>query len=234
MVDIDLLNRMTGIADLNKTDKVLEIGTGTGNLTVYLQKIAKHVYCIEKDKDLLDQVKHRFQHCKNITFIHDDAVHAKFPEFNKCVSNLPYTICEPLLWKFTRCAFECLVFVVPKKFAELLLGEKPSRLKLLADAFYNVEFIELVPPQAFDPQPKVNSALIKITPRKDGNFFLKEFFSQYDKKTKNALREMLMKSGLTKSEAAEQIMLKIRPAIHEKNIVTLSLEEIKEIVKAFS
>lgn len=233
MVDIPLLQRIIKAADLNKTDTVIEIGPGTGNLTVYLQKIGKKVYVIEKDKLLEKSLEERFQHCKNISFIYADAIHTKFPPFNKCVSNLPYTICEPLLWKMTRYEYECLVLVVPKKFTDLLLGNKSSRLKLLADAFFNLELLEIVPPEAFEPPPKVYSALIKITPKKDGNFFLREFFIQYDKRTKNALREIFMKSGLTKTEATEQVLLTIPEHIQNKNIVNLSLEEIKIIAKGF-
>lgn len=234
MTDTELLKEITKVADLNKTDTVLEIGAGTGNLTFYIQKIAKEVTVIEKDKKLIEILSEEFSHAKNLTIINADAVAAEFPKFNKCVSNLPYTICEPLMWKFTRYKFERLVFVLPKGFAELLLGKKPSRLKLLVDAFYEVEYIQDVLPSSFEPQPKVMSALIRITPKKEGNFFLREFFAQYDKKTKNALREILMKAGLSKSEAKEQILLKIKPSLLEKNIVILSLEEIKEVIKGFT
>ena len=56
---------------------------------------------------------------------------------------------------------------------------------------------------------------------------------QYDKKTKNALREILMKSGMTKKEAIKQVSISIPLRIQEKNIVNLSLEEIKEVVRGF-
>lgn len=233
MIDIPLLIHITSIADLHKNDIVLEIGPGTGYLTRYLQKIVKKLYVIERDPELLLQLKEKFSSMKNITYLEGDATKLDFPEFTKCVSNLPYTICEPLMWRFTREKFELLVFTVPLSFAELLVGNKPSRLKLLSDAFYDVEIIQTISPDSFYPKPKTESALIKITP-KEGNFFLREFFIQYDKKTKNALREILMKSGMTKSESQEFISLRLKPSIQDKNIVNLSLEEIKDIVKLFS
>ena len=233
MIDIPLLVRITSIADLHKNDLVLEIGPGTGYLTRYLQKIAKKVFVIEKDPKLLKELKEKFNNNKNITYIGGDATKLDFPNFTKCVSNLPYTICEPLMWRFIREKFEMLVFVVPLSFAEILTGKTPSRLKLLSDAFYEVEITQKIGPESFYPKPKTESALIKITP-KEGNFFLREFFIQYDKKTKNALREILMKSGMTKSESQEYITLRLKPSIQDKNIVNLSLEEIKEIVKLFT
>ncbi len=233
MIDIPLLIHITSISDLHKNDIVLEIGPGTGYLTRYLQKIAKKLFVIERDPALLQQLKEKFSFAKNIIYLEGDATKLEFPEFTKCVSNLPYTICEPLIWRFTREKFEMLVLTVPLSFAELLVGNKPSRLKLLCDAFYNIEIVQNISPESFYPKPKTDSALIKITP-KEGNFFFREFFIQYDKKTKNALREILMKSGMTKSESLEFISLRLKPSLQEKNIVNLSLEEIKDIVKLFT
>lgn len=232
MIDIQLLIKITNFADLHRNDIVLEIGPGTGYLTKYLQKIAKKLYVIEKDPKLLQQLKEKFSNFRNIIYLEGDATKLDFPKFTKCVSNLPYTICEPLMWRFTREKFEMLVLVVPLNFAELLAGNKPSRLKLLSDAFYNIEIIQKISPESFYPKPKTDSTLIKITP-KEGNFFLRELFIQYDKKTKNALREILTKSGMTKSKSQEFISLKLNPSIQNKNIINLSLEEIKEIIKIF-
>ena len=233
MIDIPLLIKIINIADLHKNDLVLEIGPGTGYLTRYLQKIAKKIFVIEKNSELLKELKEKFSDNKNITYLEGDATKLEFPEFTKCVSNLPYTICEPLMWRFTREKFEMLIFVVPLTFAESLTGKNPSRLKLLSDAFYDVEIIQKVDPESFYPKPKTESALIKILP-KEGNFFLREFFIQYDKKNKNALREILIKSGMTKSESNEYISLRLKPSIQDKNIVNLSLIEIKEIIKLFA
>ncbi len=232
MIDRNILVRIVSIADLNKEDVVLEIGGGKGALTEYLGKIAKKVYVIEKDSSLFDFLEGKFANFSHIYFCLGNAMEVDFPKYNKCVSNLPYTLCEPLLWRFTRENFESLVFVVPKKFTGLLTGVVESRLKLLVDAFYDLEILDDVPPEAFDPQPRVMSSIIRLKPKK-GNLFLREFFKQYDKKTKNALREILMKSGMTKQESIKQVSLSIPLKIQEKNIVNLSLEEIKEVIKGF-
>lgn len=230
MIDEELLQRIIAAANLKKTDTILEIGPGTGNLTKLLLEKVKHVHVIEKDPGLIKKLKKDIKK-KNISFQEGDATQTKFPEFNKCVSNLPYTICEPLLWKFTRYKAD-FILVVPHKFTEKLLGEYPSRLKLLTDTFYNIQYLETIHPSAFDPQPKVQSALIKLT-KKETQSFLQEFLSQYDKKTKNALETILTKHRKTKSEAKTLIALKIRPKIQEQNILTLSLEEIQTIQKLF-
>lgn len=229
MIDQELLKRIVHEANIKKTDIILEIGPGTGNLTKYLVEKAKHIIVIEKDPSLLKELKKQFP--KKVTFIEGDATKIKFPKYTKCISNLPYTICEPLLWKFTRENAECIL-VVPHTFTERLLGRQNSRLHLLIETFYNIEYLETIHPSAFDPQPKVQSALIKITP-KENNSFLKEFLSQYDKKTKNALETILTKQGKTKSQAKQLIALKIRPKLQEQSILTLSLEEIQKIKEIF-
>ena len=231
MIDKELLLRIIKISKLNKEDIVLEIGPGTGNLTELIANKAKHLYVIEKDSELFEELNEKFASPK-ITLIHDNAAKAKFPNFNKCISNLPYTLCETLLWKFTRYKFESLTLVVPKNFTDLILNKNPSRLQLLVDSYYNVELIEEISPESFEPQPKVLSALIQITP-KETKSFIKEFLSQYDKKTKNALKEILMKKGLTKQQALEKISLNLRPKIQDTNIINLSLQEIQEIENKF-
>jgi 16S rRNA (adenine1518-N6/adenine1519-N6)-dimethyltransferase len=233
MIDKELLAKIVKTAEINQEDVILEIGAGTGNLTVLLAKKAKKVVSIEKDEKHKEILKQKLKHIKNVDILFGDAFRVKFPLFTKCVSNLPYTICEPLMWKFIHEKFESLTLVVPRKFADKLIGDNESRLKLLCDAFYHVEYIQDIYPESFDPEPKVISALIKIT-QKEGNFFLREFFSQNDKKVKNALREILIRSGLTKKEANEQVLQKIKPSIASKNIVTLSLSEIHSIIKAFT
>jgi 16S rRNA (adenine1518-N6/adenine1519-N6)-dimethyltransferase len=232
MTDLELLNRIVEAANITKKDIVLEIGAGTGNLTKFLAEKGKKIEVIEKDKELFKQLKKNLENFRNVSYMHDNAMKVKFPEFNKCVSNLPYNLCESLLWKFTRYKFDSLTFVVPKSFTELLLGKEKSRLIYLVEAYYNVEYLEDVYPDSFEPQPKVVSALIRITPKKTNNF-LRKLLSQYDKKTKNALREILMENGMTKQQATEKVSLMVRPRIQNKNIVNLSLFELETILKRF-
>ena len=234
MVDKEVLVRVTNIADLNREDVVLEIGGGTGNLTEYIRKIVQKVYVIERDPAMVEKFTDRFKNFDNVMVACGEATTIDFPEFTKCVSNLPYTICEPLLWKFTREEFECLVFVVPKRFVELLTGKRESRLQLLLHAFYNLDVFEDIDPEAFDPPPKVVSSIIRLTPKKNGNFVLRELLQQYDKKTRNALREILMKAGKTKQEALQEVTLKIRPGLQNKKISSLTLHEIMEVIEAFT
>jgi len=64
--------------------------------------------------------------------------------------------------------------------------------------------------------------------------FMREFLSQYDKKTKNALRNILIKSGMSKRDALDKVSLMVRPMILGKKVANLSLKEIEDVVKGFS
>jgi 16S rRNA (adenine1518-N6/adenine1519-N6)-dimethyltransferase len=232
MIDKELLKRIIDVASFTKKDTVLEIGPGFGALTELMVKKVKELTIIEKDEKHREYLEDHFS-LPNVDIIFDDAMKVPFPEFTKCVSNLPYTLCESLLWKFLRYDFTSLVLVVPLRFTDKLVGKIESRLSLLVDTFYTVEVVEEIDPSSFDPQPKVMSSLIKITRKKRGGSFLEELFLQSDKKTKSALREVLMKRGLTKRESVAFVALKVQQSVQEKRVINLSLDEIRSIMKSF-
>jgi hypothetical protein len=62
---------------------------------------------------------------------------------------------------------------------------------------------------------------------------MRELFKQYDKKTKNALRDILMKSGLNKREASMKVQLNLRPQLQNKAVMHLSLDDVQEVIKGF-
>ena len=78
-----------------------------------------------------------------------------------------------------------------------------------------------------------NPARHRIT-KKETEGFLKELFSQYDKKVKNAIMNILTKRGITKNTAKEKIAMSIRPMLLNRSILSLSLEEIKTLEQSFS
>lgn len=233
MIDSAVLVRLVNLADLHKDDVVLEIGGGAGALTRYLLKIAKTVYVVEKDEAYASIVKEEFSGYAHVTFLFANALALDFPPFTKCVSNLPYTVAESLLWKLLRYQFECCVLVVPRRFVERLTGVRKSRLSLLVEAFYALELFDVLPPSVFSPQPKVFSQIIRLRKKEEGNLFLRELLSQYDKKVANALREILRRSGVSKREASLQVESVLPFAIAQKKVAALSLEELQTVVERF-
>ena len=227
MIDTALLKRIVETAKLTKEETVLEIGAGKGALTREILKGNKSLTIIEKDPKLAKELQHKFPHC---TTIQADATTITLPKATVCIANLPYTICEPLLWQFIRTEIERCILVIPKRFSKRLTGEIVSSLQILTETFYHIKTLEHIPPQAFDPQPKVESALITLTRRKEKTA-MQDFLKQWDKKVKNAMQKTLTGQGKTKRQAEEEIQKNIQLQILEKSIKKVTFQELKHIQK---
>ncbi len=175
MVDERILKREVEYAGVNDNDVVLEIGPGTGNLTKYLVERAKKVYAIEKDRTLARLIEDEFP---EVEVIVGDAMDMDWPEFDKMVSNIPYEISSPLTFKLLEHEFKMAVITYQLEFAERLVAYAGdwaySRLSVMAYYRAEMEMLERVPKSAFRPRPKVDSAIVRIIPRKEPPFHVED------------------------------------------------------------
>ncbi|BAS58827.1 16S rRNA (adenine(1518)-N(6)/adenine(1519)-N(6))-dimethyltransferase RsmA [Leptolyngbya boryana CZ1] len=180
------LAKIVSAAELNESDRVLEIGPGTGILTRQLLSQAQAVVAVEIDRDLCPILVQKFGQFENFVLLQGDFLTLDidellepFPAFQqprKVVANIPYNITGPILEKLlgTIAApnpqpFESIVLLLQKEVALRICGNPNSshygalsiRVQYLADA----EFICDVPAKAFSPPPKVDSAVIRLKPR---------------------------------------------------------------------
>jgi len=213
MIDGNVIKNIVDFANLSKNDIVLEIGSGSGNLTKELKKECK-VVTVEIDDKFEADIK-------------GNALDISFPKFTKIVSNLPYSICEALFWKLLRYKFDLCVLTVPKSFFNKL--GSASKLSLITWYCYDVEFGFDVSSSAFKPVPKTKSCVFSLKPKQSKLRFL---FEQYDKKLKNALIEFYCKDGMTKNKAREQLLkLNLSSKILNEKISHLSFDELRKVVK---
>jgi 16S rRNA (adenine1518-N6/adenine1519-N6)-dimethyltransferase len=101
LYDPSILKRIIQIAQLNKDDLIVEIGPGTGSLTLMLAERVKKVIAIELDDKLFEKLKIRLVEYKNVELIHEDALkysYEELPEF-KVVANIPYYITTPIIFR---------------------------------------------------------------------------------------------------------------------------------------
>jgi 16S rRNA (adenine1518-N6/adenine1519-N6)-dimethyltransferase len=178
------LDKIVWAAELNKEDSLLEIGPGTGILTVKLLPQAKNVLAVEIDRDLCPLLVKKFGHLPNFLLMQGDfldlnisglAPAAFFPN-NKVVANIPYNITGPILTKLlgtithpNPTPYDSIVLLMQKEVALRIcanagnhnFGALSVRVQYLADC----EFICDVPAKAFQPPPKVDSAVVRIKPR---------------------------------------------------------------------
>lgn len=168
LIDDRVADKHIGYAGIQKNDRVLEVGPGLGILTRRLIEASDDVTCIEIDDILAEYISGEFG--DRLDLIHADAVKAPFPEFDVFVSNLPYSVSTPIIFKLLDYSFRTAVVMVQKEFADRMVADvgSPDYSRLTVNLFYRAdcEIMETVPASRFNPRPKVDSALVRITPRK--------------------------------------------------------------------
>jgi 16S rRNA (adenine1518-N6/adenine1519-N6)-dimethyltransferase len=198
------------------TTHLLEVGGGTGALTDRLCAVAEHVTVIERDGRLADFLREEFAAERDdgtLTVVEGDALDVALPDFTASVSNLPYGASSEIAFRLLP-EGKPLVLMFQKEFAERMAAstgdEEYGRLSVTAGHYADVELVETVPPEAFDPQPAVESAVVRTTPREpsysvpDDEFFmqfLKAIFTQRRKTMRNAVRNTVHISGLDDGDA---------------------------------
>jgi 18S rRNA (adenine1779-N6/adenine1780-N6)-dimethyltransferase len=158
-------------SQIRSTDIVLEIGPGTGNLTVRLLEQAKKVVAVEFDRRMVREVLKRVEGTeneKNIQIIHGDVLKVDLPYFDVCVANLPYQISSPFLFKLLshRPLFRSAVIMFQLEFAQRLTArpgdEMYCRLSVNTQLLAKVENLLKVGKANFRPPPKVDSLVVRI------------------------------------------------------------------------
>ncbi|MDR0791104.1 MAG: 16S rRNA (adenine(1518)-N(6)/adenine(1519)-N(6))-dimethyltransferase RsmA [Methanomassiliicoccaceae archaeon] len=159
--------RHISFASVERDDRVLEVGPGLGMLTSKLLDVCDNVTVIELDEKLADYIENEFG--DRLTMMRGDALSVAWPKFDKFVSNLPYSISTPVIFKLLAHDFEKAVVMVQKEFAERMIAKRGEvdYSRLTVNVYYRAEckILETVPASRFKPRPKVDSALVEIVPR---------------------------------------------------------------------
>jgi len=203
---------------------IIEIGPGLGALTKPLLENLDQLDLLEIDRDLVAFWNQ--QNLPGLKVIEGDALQFDFLSWAKnrpvnsglckVVGNLPYNISSPLLFHLVGVANEIdeQVFMLQAEVVERMVAKAGSsdfsRLSVMLQARYHMEQVLEVPPEAFDPQPKVNSAVVRMIPRTDFNLTSAQWaslekivaaaFSQRRKMLRTNLSTYAQRLSLTESE----------------------------------
>jgi len=171
LIDKNILDKIVQAANIKNTDTVLEVGPGIGTLTQELAKTAGHVVAVEKDSSMIEILSETLSGFTNVEVINNDILKIKqsLPADYKLVANIPYYLTSPLIRLFLEAEHQPqdIVLLVQKEVAQRICA-KPGDMSLLAVSvqFYaNCEIVFNVSKNSFWPIPKVDSAVIKITPK---------------------------------------------------------------------
>ena len=178
LIDDKVLNQIVNCVEIEKKN-ILEIGPGTGNLTRYiLNKKPKHFIVIEKDSNLVSDLKKQFK--ESINIINDDILNidenSLFKEKVIVFGNLPYNISTEIISKWIinlkdKFWFENLVLMFQKEVADRIISNYNNsnygRLSILTNWKLVIKKICDIDPSSFKPKPKIDSSLLLFAPRKD-------------------------------------------------------------------
>ena len=182
LTDQQVLNDIISSINPKKGESMVEIGPGLAAMTRLLLEGLDQLHVVELDRDLVARLKKGFDPQRLI--IHEgDALQFDFLSWAqnrshktglcKVVGNLPYNISSPLLFHLVSAAkaIDEQVFMLQAEVVERMVAPAGSsdfsRLSVMLQARYDMERVLEVPPEAFEPKPKVNSAVVRMIPRQD-------------------------------------------------------------------
>jgi 16S rRNA (adenine1518-N6/adenine1519-N6)-dimethyltransferase len=207
------LAKMIGAADIKPSDTIIEIGPGLGTLTKKLAETGAKIIAVEKDPLMVSILKETLADYKNIQIIQADArevieVGLQSGRY-KIVANLPYNIATFLIhsWLEAKNPPKMMVLMIQKEAAQRIAA-KPSHSNLLAISvqFYaDAKIIDYVKKELFWPKPKVDSAIIKIVPKKKRQRKMREAFfaatkAGFSQPRKQLLNNLSKKLGVPKEK----------------------------------
>ncbi|HEV3256681.1 MAG TPA: 16S rRNA (adenine(1518)-N(6)/adenine(1519)-N(6))-dimethyltransferase RsmA [Gemmataceae bacterium] len=191
LIDLNLLDLLVRTAELSRDDLAVEIGSGTGGLTVRLAEHAGAVLSVEIDPAFFTLAGETVGRRDNVTLLYadvlrnkneldprvlavlDDLRHKSGCRHLKLVSNLPYAVATPVLANFllTDLPFERMVVTVQWEIAERLTARPGTKdygsLAVLVQSLADISLVRRLSPAVFWPRPQVDSAIVRIVPSAD-------------------------------------------------------------------
>ena len=164
-------------------DVIVEIGPGQGAITDALARLAGHLHAVELDRDLVARLRHKYADHPNVTVHEADALQFDFASLGdriRVVGNLPYNISTPLLFHLLKFRERILDmhFMLQKEVVDRMAAKPGSkaygRLGIMLGCHLHIESLFDVPPEAFDPPPRVTSAVVRLDPLSPGTFDIKD------------------------------------------------------------
>ena len=179
--DSNIINNIVKGANIKENSLVLEIGPGSGALTIELSKVAKNVLCYEIDERLEEILDENLVHCNNVDIIFDDFmkrdIKSDISKYNYeniyVVANLPYYITTPIIEKLidSKINFEGITIMIQKEVGERFCAKEGSKdyssITVFLNYYYDLKKLFIVSRNCFTPKPNVDSIVITLKSKKE-------------------------------------------------------------------
>jgi 16S rRNA (adenine1518-N6/adenine1519-N6)-dimethyltransferase len=231
LIDDTIAERLVKYARVSDADVVLEVGPGHGIITNEIRKKTPCLMAVEKDKHLAKRIAKLFP---QIDVIKGDAVKVELPDFDKVISNLPFEISSPFIFRLANLDFSTAVLIVQKEFAERLFGKpgtkKYSRLTLTANYYFSIEKLENISRKKFSPVPKVDACIIRLKRKPPAFPSSKQFWTFVNKVFQHKRKKV--RAALKKKYPKEKIAT-LPPKLN-KRVDNLTIKDLKNIYEHLS
>lgn len=244
LVDEGVIHAIVAAIRPQPGETVIEIGPGLGALTAPLLQCLPHLHAIELDRDIIARLQKRWPP-ERLTLHEGDALKFDFARLGndlRVVGNLPYNISTPLLFHMMDFAAHVrdMTFMLQKEVVERVVAEPSTndygRLSIMLQRRFHMEWLLDVPPAAFDPPPKVDSAVVRLIPKTAGEIaeldealfarVVATAFSQRRKTLRNTLGTLVTPGDFT--------VLGIDPGLRAENLAVADYEAITRRLSAAS
>lgn len=261
--DREVVMKIIDSGDIEKSDLVVEIGSGTGTMTEEIASRAREVIAVEIDKHLIPSLTDNLKDVKNVTILNEDILKIDIqkileiyrtpsgsdekPLTVKVMANLPYYITTPIIMKLLedKLGINKMVFMVQKEVADRMIanpGKKDYGALSVAVQYYSKpQKMFNVPPSCFIPQPKVDSTVIVLdvygVPPYDINsvtLFFRIIKASFAQRRKTLVNALFNSGYFIETKAEIVEILKNKGIAENQRGETLSIMQFAEISNSFS
>ena len=234
LFDKNIQNKILGSLELKPSDVVLEIGSGRGDLTALIAKKVREVFAVEIDRDLYKMLEDKAKDSPNITLIKKDILKLDLQKYfrgnNKKIKvfgNIPYYISSPIIEHMLKFKgkIDTIFITVQREFAKRVVASAGSKdygsLSCFVRYFTEPAIIFEIKKNSFFPAPKVDSALLRLKPRKRVSLVkskekilfkvIRGAFNQRRKTLRNSLKNLIHPARLEEYLLKYSLDINIRP-----------------------
>ena len=226
LVDTQVIGSILAAIAPRRDDLIVEIGPGLGALTAPLIERLDRLHAVEIDRDIVARLRRRFP-AEQLVLHEGDALSFDFgalavgDQVLRVVGNLPYNISTPLLFHLAQFADRVydMHFMLQKEVVERMVAEPGGadygRLSVMLQYRFVMDWLLDVPPESFDPAPRVDSAVVRLIPRRpedltarDEQYFaalVAQAFSQRRKMLRNTLKGVIDDTVFTETGIAPTV-----------------------------
>lgn len=242
LTDSSILEKIVKAVAPNSVDKIIEIGPGQGALTDLIINNDVEFHAIEIDRDLAAYLREKYTNHSHFHLLENDVLKVDFNTLlsadqpARIIGNLPYNISTPLIFHLLKYlnGIKDMIFMLQLEVVERMAAKPGSksygRLSIIVQYYCQVEKLFNVPATSFSPAPKVESAIVKLTPHKHMpnalvspeqlTNLLRQAFAQRRKTIRNNLSSLISAEDLKSID--------INPGLRPEN---LSLDDYVRICK---